>query len=459
MAINELPDEVLIEIFDFYMACPLPPPSHELEEDAWHTLVHVCRRWRHVVFGSPRRLNLRLLCRNRRLVKTLDIWPELPIVIHVDGWTICEPPSGTNVISVLKRHDRVCKIFIDSVPTSLLEELATISEPFPALIELELESYKTDVPILPDSFLGGSVPRLRSLDLWGIPFPGIGNLLLSTRDLVTLSLGDIPPSGYISPESMVTILSGLTRLKSLELYHIETAEFWTHGASRRPPELTRVVLPALTNLTFSGDSEYLEDMVSRIDASLESIAMTFFDELVFDIPLLRAFIGHTKILVAPHRADTSFSNFELRISLFQRKGEIDFGVLNLEIICDIDSQLSSLARAWSLLLPPLPSLEHLGIYASADLQSQWHYEVAITQWMEFLRLFTTVKDLVLDEPATLSVSSAMQELVGERATEFLPALQTIFLEGFQSSGPFPGGIGEFIAARELSGRPVIVTYR
>jgi len=453
MAINELPDEVLVEIFDFYMACPLPPPSHELEEDAWHTLVHVCRRWRYVVFGSPRRLNLRLLCKNRRLVKTLDIWPELPIVIHVDDWTICEPPSGTNVISVLKRHDRVCKIFISSVPTSLLEELATISEPFPALIELELESFKTDPPILPDSFLGGSVPRLRSLDLWGIPFPGIGNLLLSTRDLVTLSLGVIPPSGYISPESMVTILSGLTRLKSFEL-NIETAEFWTHGASQRPLELTRVVLPALTNLTFSGDSEYLEDMVSRIDASLECVAMTFFDELVFDIPLLRDFIGRTKILVAPHRADTSFSNFELRISLFQRKGEIDFGVLNLEIICDmLDSQLSSLARAWSLLLPPLPSLEHLGIYA------QWHHEVAITQWMELLRPFTTVKNLVLDEAATLSVSSAMQELVGEQATENLPALQTIFLEGFQSSGPFPGGIGEFIAARELSGRPVIVTHR
>jgi len=452
MTFNKLPDEVLLEIFDFYMACP---PSYR--EDAWHTLVHVCRRWRSVVFDSPHRLNLRLLCMNGRLVKALDIWPELPIVIHVDDHNICQPPSVTDVISMLKLHDRVCKVFIDNVPNPFLEEIATTSEPFPTLIELELVSYKTDTPILPDSFLGGSVPRLRSLDFWGIPFPGIGKLLLSTRDLVTLSLGFIPPSGYISPESMVVILSALTRLKSFYL-SFDPPQFWAHGAGQRPPALTRVVLPALTNFDFSGDSEYLEDMVSRIDAPLECIAVAF-EELVFDIPLLRDFIGRTQILNAPHRADTSFSGFNARISLFRRKEDVDFKVLYFEILCDpSESQPSSLARACNLLLPTLPSLEHLGIYESGVLPLQWQHEVELTQWMEFLRPFITVKDLVLDEQAVLSVSSALQELVGERVTEILPALQNIFLEGFQSSSPVPEGIAKFIAARELSGRPVIVHH-
>jgi len=452
MTFNKLPDEVLLEIFDFYMACP---PSYR--EDAWHTLVHVCRRWRSVVFDSPHRLNLRLLCMNGRLVKALDIWPELPIVIHVDDHNICQPPSVTDVISMLKLHDRVCKVFIDNVPNPFLEEIATTSEPFPTLIELELVSYKTDTPILPDSFLGGSVPRLRSLDFWGIPFPGIGKLLLSTRDLVTLSLGFIPPSGYISPESMVVILSALTRLKSFYL-SFDPPQFWAHGAGQRPPALTRVVLPALTNFDFSGSSEYLEDMVSRIEAPLECIAMAF-EELVFDIPLLRDFIGRTQILNAPHRADTSFSEFDARISLFRRKEDVDFKVLYFEILCDpSESQPSSLARACNLLLPTLPSLEHLGIYESGVLPLQWQHEVELTQWMEFLRPFITVKDLVLDEQAVLSVSSALQELVGERVTEILPALQNIFLEGFQSSSPVPEGIAKFIAARELSGRPVIVHH-
>ena len=454
MTINKLPDEVLLGIFDFYIACPPP-----YEEDAWHTLVHVCRRWRYAVFGSPRRLNLRLLCMNGRLVKALDIWPELPIVIHVDDHNVCQPPSVTDVISMLKLHDRVCKIFIGDVPNLFLEEIATTSEPFPTLIELKLVStYKADRPILPDSFLGGFVPRLRSLDLSGIPFPGIGKLLLSTRHLVTLSLEFIPRSGYISPESMVTILSGLTRLKSLYL-NFPSPEFWAHKTSQPPPTFTRVVLPALTNFDFYGNSEYLEDMASRFDAPLECIAVAF-EELVFDIPLLRDFIGRTQILNAPHRADTSFFDYEATISLFRRKEDVDFEVLYFETVCDpSDSQPSSFARACNLLLPTLPSLEHLGIDGSGGLPLPWQHGVGLTQWMEFLRPFITVKDLVLNEQAVLSVSSALQELVGERrVTEILPALQTIFLQGFQPSSPVPECIAKFIAARELSGHPIIVHH-
>ena len=47
-----LPDDVLLDIFDFYVV-----EAMEDEEvlyldkiSAWHTLVHVCRRWRSVVF-------------------------------------------------------------------------------------------------------------------------------------------------------------------------------------------------------------------------------------------------------------------------------------------------------------------------------------------------------------------------------------------------------------------------
>ena len=435
------------------MAHPLPPPSHK--EDAWHTLVHVCRRWRCVVFGLPRRLDLRLLCANRRLLNTLDIWPELPVIVDVNDEEICQLPDATNVISMLKGNDRVCKIFIHNVPNSLLEELATMTEPFPALIELELVSYKADPPILPDSFLGGSVPRLRSLDLWGIPFPAIGKLLSSTSDLVTLSLGFIPDSGYISPEAMVDLLSILTRLKTLHLI-FEFPQFWIHEASERPPMFALVVLPDLTNFNFSGDGEYLENIVSRIDAPLQCISVTF-DELVFDVPHLRDFIGRTNILDAPHRADTSFSYPDARLSLFQRKGDVEFKVLNLEILCDIsDLQVSSLAQACSWLLPPLPSLEHLGIYNSGFLLSGWQYEVENSQWMELLRHFIAVKDLVLDKLFVLSVASALQ---GIEATEILPVLQNIFIEGTQSSGPVPEGIARFIAARKLSGHPVIVYQR
>jgi hypothetical protein len=404
---------------------------------------------------------------NKRLMKTLDIWPQLPIAIHVDDKEDRSLPSVTDVISVLERNDRVCKIFIDGVPNSLLEAVVATSEPFPELIELELASFRKDTPILPDSFLGGSAPRLRSLLLWGIPFPGIWKLLSSTRDLVVLTLGFIPNSGYISPEAMAATLSALTRLQSLHL-SFETPQFWTQGPSRHPSAasaLTRVIIPALTTFDFAGNSVYLGDIVSRIDAPLDYIAVTvtFYDQdrRVFDCPLLRDFICRTKILKAPHRGEISFSNFYSRISLFQRKEGGDFKVLNLAIPWyTTDSQLSGLAQACSSLLVPHPNLEHLSIYKSKYEISplRWQNEVENSQWMELLRPFITVKDLVLDESIVLSVASALQELVGEQITEILPALQNIFLDRFPSSSPVPEGIGKFIAERELHGRPVAVRH-
>jgi hypothetical protein len=464
MTINGLPDDALLEIFGFYMAHPLPPPSHE--EDAWHTPVHVCRRWRCVVFGSPRRLDLRLLCINRRLLKTLDIWPELPIIMHVDDENFYQLPSITNVISVLKRQDRLVKIFMARIPNWFLKEVATTSGPFPALIELDLSLalFENYPQILPDSFLGGSVPRLRSFSLWRIPFPALGKLLLSTCDLVTLSLSFTADSEYLSPEAMVDILSTLTMLMSLDLF-VDTPQFRTRRARRRPPALTRVVLPALTNFEFDGNGVYLDDIISRFDAPLDCIAMTFSEDESSDIPLLCDFIGHTKIPNAPYRADISDHNGSAKILLFQRKGDVDVKMLNLEFKCPvdgIDTHLSSLEKACSSLSSLLPSLEHLSIYQHEVgywPPLQWQLNLENSTWMEILRAFTSVKDLILDEPAGLSVASALQKPAGEQVTEILPALQTIFLEGLQSSSPVPEGIPKFVAARELSGLPVVVHHR
>ena len=57
-----LTDNVLLEIFDF---CREP----ESEDQSfyyiweWQLLAQVCRRWRQIIFASPRRLNLLLLCK------------------------------------------------------------------------------------------------------------------------------------------------------------------------------------------------------------------------------------------------------------------------------------------------------------------------------------------------------------------------------------------------------------
>ena len=79
MTVSGLPDDVLLEIFHFHV-------DRAPNEDAWYTLVHVCRRWRCIVFASPEQLHLCLVCTPDRLTKnTLAVWPSLPIVISSTG--------------------------------------------------------------------------------------------------------------------------------------------------------------------------------------------------------------------------------------------------------------------------------------------------------------------------------------------------------------------------------------
>jgi hypothetical protein len=208
VTIRILPDDVLLETFDFYMDELV---DRDYDDDRWwYTLVHVCQKWRNVVFASPRRLNLQLRCtRTRSVREMLDIWPELPIVIKdYDGSKMVE--GADNVIAALDLKHRVSQINFWSISSSELERFAAVmQDPFPALTRLSLVSFDQMVPAMPvmsDSFLGGSAPRLQYLRLHRIPFLALPKLLSSATDLVDLCLWNTPHSGYISPKAIVACL-------------------------------------------------------------------------------------------------------------------------------------------------------------------------------------------------------------------------------------------------------------
>src|SRR5258708_38633331 len=100
----------------------------------------------------------------------LGVWPPLPIVV----WQNWEPSWGIdNIMAALEHNDRVCKISLWLVTSSHLEEvLAPMQKPYLALTDLTIWWYDhRAAPIVPESFLGGSAPRLRLLNLDRIPFP------------------------------------------------------------------------------------------------------------------------------------------------------------------------------------------------------------------------------------------------------------------------------------------------
>jgi hypothetical protein len=290
VTVDMLPDDALLEVFAFYV--------DKTWILGWSTLAHVCQQWRNIVFGSPRRLNLRLCYRARRPMRDmLDVWPLFPISIMVHGtWDV------DNIVAALEHNDRIYELALYYISSLQLEKvLAAMQQPAPAMTRMVLRTGtdETAVPVVPASFLGGSAPCLQSLSLDGISFPGLPNLLLSATHLVHLDLSRIPHSGYISPEAMVTCLSALTRLKSLRIEFESSSQSLPDSISQRPPPPIRILLPVLTKLWFLGACEYIEDLVARIDAPLlRDLSISFFPQLRFDTTQLIRFIRRTPKLTA-----------------------------------------------------------------------------------------------------------------------------------------------------------------
>jgi hypothetical protein len=70
-----------------------------------------------------------------------------------------------------------------------------------------------------------------------------------------------------------------------------------------------------------------------------------------------------------------------------------------------------------------------------------------------------VKNLYLSEEIAGRIIPALQELVGDRATEVLPTLKNIFLEEGQQSGPVQEGIQQVVAVRQATNHPIVVSYQ
>ncbi len=457
MTINVLPDEALLEIFAHYV-------DQAKWIGTWYTLVHVCGRWRSIVFSSTNRLHLQLLCTARTPVRSsLDVWPALPIVISDRRLPKVSLSGVDNIVAALKHHDRVHHMELWGFTSSLFGRFAAVAqEPFPELTYLELLSGgRSAAPTLnlPDSFLGGSAPQLQRLHLKGIPFPPIRKLLLSATNLVNADLWNIPHSGYISVEMLVTCLAAMTNLKSFSL-GFRSPRSCPDPTSRRPPPLTRTVLPALTHFKYRGVSESLEDLVARIETPLlGNTEITFFNQLILFIPQLPQFIRRVGKFKVFDQAVVLFQYRYVQVRLSPRSETVDPAILKLKISCKMSEwQLSSLTQLCNWSLPSCSTVERLDIREDQGSRPRWQDDVENAQWLELLHPFTAVKDLYLSKELVLRVALALQEPIG--AIEVLPMLQNIFLERLYPSRRrrVREAIGSFITARQSSSHPVTVHY-
>jgi len=450
--IGLLVDDVLLEIFNFYRmihsTCPHSDPCLDpCHEWNWRILAHVCRRWRRIIFNSPRRLNIRILCTYGTPVrKNLGIWPAFPIDLQLFSQRCMEPEDEDNAIAALEHRDRVYAVRLFGTG----EQLATIAEeamqePFPVLTHLCLRSKDQDTPFFTAAFLGGSAPHLQTITLRRILFPSLPILLLSTSDLVTLNLFEIPNPGYISPERMVVCLVALPRLEVLAITYQDAA---SRPDQIRPPPVTRSVLPALTRFEFQGAFEYLEDFVAQIDSpQLERISIIYPDDSPdFQVTLLSDFIDRS---IGPSRfAYVHFHILKVTFTLSREYPNTPgcdhrFVVTTLSHFSPMFRYwyLPDLARVFSRFSAALCTVVHLEL--DAELEEDAHSDDAYdVDWLHLMRQLPAMRTLYVSPTLVTPVFLALEDSTAEMVAEALPSLGLICLEG--------------AAIRPFVGRPITV---
>jgi len=278
-------------------------------------------------------------------------------------------------------------------------------------------------------------------------------------DLVSLTLRNIPYSGYISPEVIVTSLAMLANLKFLAI-GFESSLSLLNQEHEHPPPLTLTVLPVLTHFEVQGVSKYVEDLVSRIDAPLlDSICITFLHQFIFDTSRLAQFLRRTTRFQALNEAHVYFDFYSVLVESFPPTQTVDEKSRLRISREDIDWDISSMTQVLTSLFPSICIVEHLYLYGYllSPSKPEWGDHNEDVQWLEIFRPFTAVKSLYVCEEFAQHIAPALQEL-GERAADVLPAMESLFLEELQASDPLHEAFGQFVDIRQLLGHPVAVSH-
>jgi len=345
----------------------------------------------------------------------------------------------------------------------LLEDMVVVlQKPFPVLTSLMLQSGPGPgyiPPFLPDAFLGGYAPRLQEFALDSVPFPTFPTFLRSARDLVKLQLFNIPLDGSISAGMMVASLAELTKLEYLNI-SIEERWRWFKSSSLsdqiRAPQ-TRIVLPTLTRFRFLGTRKYLEEFVAQTETPQLSHLSIKYPSIrdVVQVPHTFEFISRTEHLKLAEfrRARVHFGGPDAHISLDHSQAERHPCYLDLRIQCgrlyrQIPTMIRLLTRLESSHI--ISNVRHLSVATFDEEPLRGNTDPA--EWLVFLRSFTAVETLeTCDRLAGLLVT--VLEVSTDMVAATLPALQSLNLEGQPLTS---GALKKFVAARQLSGRPIIV---
>lgn len=220
--------------------------------------------------------------------------------------------------------------------------------------------------------------------------------------------------------------------------------------------------PLSPRCDFTGQREYVEHLISLIDTPLLDNLDVFISESpVFDTPQLARFVDRTPKLKALREAKLFFDGSDIRGSIsVLLPWKTDRRRLHLRVKC-FEPDLSDMVQlcASSFLRSLIPTLKHLCIFDTGNSPLYWLNDVEGSQWLDFLRPFTTVEDLYVSRAFSPHIVATLHRIIGEGMTEVLPSLQSLFFEKQISPGPVEEAIEQSVAAlhRDHSSRAITVS--
>jgi hypothetical protein len=393
----------------------------------WYKLAQVCQRWRSIIFASPSRLDLHLLCTyGTPVADMLTHSPPLPLTIYYpDKYRKMTKKDEKCILLALQHRDRVRHIMLAFRTSSWQKVITAMDEQFPTLerMRIEVPIHGSARLVLPSTF---QAPLLRSFTLANVILPIGSTLLMTTVGLVTLILDDIP-SVYFAPSHLLTRLSLMPHLEKL------VVRFYT-PTPRVEPQLsstsvmTHITLPNLRIFIFRGVSPYLDALLAWIAAPLlNNFDISISKQPPFVVPHLLRFMRTTQ-------------NFDLSAI------ELNFSIYGFLLIKDLrshslfcmrinsgplDLQVSSAVEILTTLEPVLSVVEtlvlnHLEFY---NEPSGWHKDVDRTLWRDLLRLFSNVNLLHVHHVLVREITRSLHPDNEEMPLDILPNLKDFQYEG------------------------------
>jgi hypothetical protein len=274
--------------------------------------------------------------------------------------------------------------------------------------------------------------------------------------LVTLALAWSDPSTYFRPKIFLQWISSMPQLETLMITFLFAApDSDLETQPTHTPTTTHITLPNLRWLWFRGVSTYLEAVVSQITSPcLEKLEIFFFEQPMIPVPSFAQFMNESlKFRVA----EFHFSYAQFYVEVYPRE-DAEAYALYLGVICwPFDRQVSSVAQIFNPSSQIFSAVEHLILEQNGDSLSYEERNAADrSQWHKFLRSFSNVKVLRVNDGFVQELSRCLRSGDGERPFGLLPKLQEFSYSGSSNAGD---AFIPFIDARRDTGHPITLVHR